>query len=284
MRERKFMRGTARITGVIRSHGKGLLYAGTAAAVLGAGSASAVAMAAPADAAAVSNPSNSVFGTAASAVNVLDSAVAKAAITSVPHAAHQVPAVQIRTLRASAPQAVKPVSMSWNKIAAIVAHRADPKLGRGSLPAADQLRPVALYGQQQHMPIGSAQMHNATTIVTQALAKKMGVRSAVIAVATSMQESNLNNISYGTSDSLGLFQQRPSCGWGTPQQIMNPTHASNAFLAALQGYQANNPSWAHQPLYQTAQGVQGSAFPTAYAQWEAQASGLVQHITTTLTA
>ncbi len=133
------------------------------------------------------------------------------------------------------------------------------------------------------MPIGSQQMANATTIVKQALAKKMGVRSAVIAVATSMQESTLNNISYGTSDSLGLFQQRPSCGWGTAEQIMNPTYSADAFLNALQRYQAANSGWAHQPLYETAQGVQGSAFPTAYAKWEAQAAGLVQTITIHLT-
>jgi hypothetical protein len=149
---------------------------------------------------------------------------------------------------------------------------------RGQLPAADQLRPVALYGPQQTMQITPAQYGNAATIVHQALAKRMGVRSAVIAVATAMQESQLNNISYGTSDSLGLFQQQSDCGWGTAQQIMNPAYASNAFLTALQKYQASNPDWASQPLWQSAQGVQASGFPTAYAKWEAQAAGLVQSI------
>jgi hypothetical protein len=105
----------------------------------------------------------------------------------------------------------------------------------------------------------------------------------VVAVATAMQESTLNNINYGTSDSVGLFQQRPSCGWGTAAQIMNPAYASDAFLTGLQKYQAANPDWASQPLYQAAQGVQASAFPTAYAQWENQAASLVQNITTHLT-
>src|SRR5258708_16337802 len=103
----------------------------------------------------------------------------------------------------------------------------------------------------------------------------MGLRSAVIAVATSMQESTLLNLSYGDSDSLGLFQQRPSCGWGTPAQIQRPAYAADAFLNALHGYQASNPDWARQPLWEPAQGVQGSAFPTAYARCEAQAAHLV---------
>jgi hypothetical protein len=94
-----------------------------------------------------------------------------------------------------------------------------------------------------------------------------------------MQESKLVNINYGTSDSLGLFQQRPSCGWGSPAQIMRPRYAAHAFLRALRTYQANNPGWAHQPLWQAAQGVQASGFPTAYAQWESQAAHLVASIT-----
>jgi len=147
------------------------------------------------------------------------------------------------------------------------------------VPASDKLRPVPVYGAQETMPISSSQFANAATIVKQALAKKMGLRSAVIAVATSMQESQLVNISYGTGDSLGLFQQQADCGWGTPQQIMNPAYAADAFLTALHKYQAANPEWASQPLWQSAQGVQASGFPTAYAKWEAQAASLVHAVT-----
>jgi hypothetical protein len=146
------------------------------------------------------------------------------------------------------------------------------------VPASDKLRPVPLYGAQETMPISASQYANATTIVKQALAKKMGLRSAVIAVATSMQESQLVNINYGTGDSLGLFQQQADCGWGTPQQIMDPSYAADAFLTALHKYQAANPDWAQQPLWQSAQGVQASGFPTAYAKWEAQAASLVHSV------
>ncbi len=149
----------------------------------------------------------------------------------------------------------------------------------GELPMADQLLPTALSGPQSYMQISPAQYANATTIVQQALAKRMGLRSAVVAVATAMQESELINVNYGTSESLGLFQQQPDDGWGTAAQVMDPQYAADAFLNALATYQANNPSWASQPLYQAAQGVQGSAFPFAYAQWEAQAAQLVKSIT-----
>jgi hypothetical protein len=146
------------------------------------------------------------------------------------------------------------------------------------LPMADRLRPVPTSGPQSFMPITPAQYANASTIVKQALAKRMGARSAVVAVATAMQESTLNNVNYGTSDSLGLFQQRPSCGWGTAQQIMNPSYAADAFLNALHEHQAGDPGWAAQPLWATAQAVQGSAYPYAYAKWESQAAHLVATI------
>jgi hypothetical protein len=240
---------TARLTDAIRGSRRWLVVAGSVAAMVGIGA-----------------------GTASAAT------VASAAA---PASHHRAERIEIEHAVEGRPS--RPRRLTWDLVAEIQAHRTDPSIGRGELPAADQLRPVAPFGPQQYMPLDSAQVGNATTIVHQALAKKMGVRSAVVAVATAMQESTLNNINYGTSDSVGLFQQRPSCGWGTVQQIMNPAYASDAFLTALQKYQAANPDWASQPLYQAAQGVQASAFPTAYAQWENQAAGLVQNITTHLT-
>jgi hypothetical protein len=168
---------------------------------------------------------------------------------------------------------------SWSAVMAELNWETNPAAARhGEMPMADQLTPTALSGPQSYMPISPAQFANATTIVQQALARHMGLRSAVVAVATAMQESELINVNYGTSDSLGLFQQQPDDGWGTAAQVMDPQYAADAFLSALATYQANNPSWASQPLYQAAQAVQGSAFPFAYAQWEAQAAQLVKSI------
>jgi hypothetical protein len=149
---------------------------------------------------------------------------------------------------------------------------------KGITPPADKLLPVPTTGSQSFIPISPAQYANATAIVRAALAKKMGLRSAVIAVATAMQESKLLNVDYGTGDSLGLFQQQWDMGWGTPQQIMDPAYAAGEFLDSLHGYQQSNPSWASQPLYAAAQGVQRSGFPYAYAQWEIQAAQLTSSI------
>ena len=239
-----------RSTDGIRGYRKALLYAGSAAALLGAGTAAAQ---------------------SASAAVVHPPAVVRhhaAARPSSPRSA--------RLTRATAP-------LSWHQVLEVQAHRMNPKVTNGSLSAADVVRPVTFYGPQETMPLTSAQYANASTIVHQALAKKMGVRAAVVAVATAMQESELNNLNYGDRDSLGLFQQRPSCGWGTEAQLMDPAYAADAFLTALGHYQASNPQWATQPLWQAAQGVQASGFPTAYAKWEAQAAGLVQQITTQVT-
>jgi hypothetical protein len=147
------------------------------------------------------------------------------------------------------------------------------------VPPADQLQPVGTAGPQAWMPLSPAQLSNATTIVQQAMARGMGARSAVIAVATAMQESQLQNLPYGDQDSLGLFQQRPSMGWGTAQQILTPKYAANAFLTALAQQQASSPGWASQPLWVTAQAVQKSGFPMAYAKWETQAVQLVKNVT-----
>lgn len=168
---------------------------------------------------------------------------------------------------------------TWAAVKKIVAKRTDPKPGNGALPAQDQLTPIGTSGPQSWLPMTQARWDNAKTIVHEAITKHMGLRAAVIAVATSMQESTLLNLNYGDRDSLGLFQQRPSCGWGSASQIEHPAYAAGAFLNALHDYQASNPGWAHEPLWQSAQGVQGSAFPSAYAKWEAQAAHLVLSVT-----
>jgi hypothetical protein len=149
----------------------------------------------------------------------------------------------------------------------------------GWLPASDRLLPAGTSGSQAFMTMTSSRYANATTIVKQALKKHMGLRSAVIAVATAMQESTLENISYGDRDSLGLFQQRPSMGWGSPSEVTNPVYASDAFLNALRQYQASHGAWATQPLWEAAQGVQNSGFPYAYAKWEDQAAHIVATVT-----
>lgn len=94
----------------------------------------------------------------------------------------------------------------------------------------------------------------------------------IVALMTAMQEAGLLNLDYGDRDSLGLFQQRTSQGWGTPSQIMDPTYASNKFYDALVAVKKSNPqAFARMSFTQRAQAVQHSGFPRAYAKWEDEA-------------
>ena len=114
------------------------------------------------------------------------------------------------------------------------------------------------------------QASNATTITT--VAKQLGMpdHAVTIALATALQESQLHNVAYGDRDSLGLFQQRPSQGWGTRAQILDPRYASTAFFKAL----ARVPGWETMSVTSAAQAVQRSDAPEAYAPWAPMARAL----------
>jgi hypothetical protein len=108
---------------------------------------------------------------------------------------------------------------------------------------------------------------NASLITAVAVQRGLPPRAATIALATAMQESKLRNIEHGDQagpDSRGLFQQRPSQGWGSEEQIMDPIYATNAFYDAL----VKIPGYESMEITEAAQRVQRSAFPTAYAQHE----------------
>ena len=95
-------------------------------------------------------------------------------------------------------------------------------------------------------------------------------RGVVVALATAAQESRLHNLDYGDADSVGLFQQRPSQGWGQVTDLLRPDYAATRFFEALQRV----PGWEPLPVTQAAQAVQRSAFPSAYARWESLAAAL----------
>lgn len=118
--------------------------------------------------------------------------------------------------------------------------------------------------------LAADQAANAALITAVAVRRGLPARAASIALATSMQESKLRNISHGDQagpDSRGLFQQRPSQGWGTAEQVMDPYHATNAFYDAL----VKVPGYQSLEITAAAQQVQHSAYPGAYAQHEAMA-------------
>jgi hypothetical protein len=124
------------------------------------------------------------------------------------------------------------------------------------------------------------QMGNAGTISAVALSRHLPERAVTISLATAMQESRLVNLPEGDRDSIGLFQQRPSQGWGTPAQIGDPVYATNKFLDKL----VKIHGYAQLPLTVAAQMVQHSGFPDAYAQHENDATALASAFTGRLPA
>ncbi|WP_120337114.1 muramidase family protein [Cryobacterium soli] len=127
-------------------------------------------------------------------------------------------------------------------------------------------------------PLTSEMAANARLII--AVGREAGANDAalVVALAAAAQESGLRNIDYGDRDSLGLFQQRPSSGWGTAEQVMDAERASRAFfggpvnpnVGVTRGL-LDIPNWESMTVTQAAQAVQISAFPDYYAKWEASA-------------
>ncbi|WP_433538632.1 hypothetical protein ACQPZK_13540 [Micromonospora sp. CA-249363] len=199
------------------------------------------------------------------------------------------------------PQPVRPIADALADRAAIADERASRSLDRDAAPARviptptasptprptvtrkapkkpvkpRRPRPVAGLDQQQ--------MDNAKIIVDVGVELKMPRRALVVALATAMQESNLYNLasdvlpesseyphqgSGSDHDSVGLFQQRPSSGWGTVAELMRPSYAARAFYTAL----AEIPGWQDMSLTAAAQAVQVSAYPDAYAPHEDRAT------------
>ena len=128
-------------------------------------------------------------------------------------------------------------------------------------------------------PYGGEQVRNAAIIINVGAEQKMPPRAWVIAVATAMQESQLKNLGYlgkkrNDHDSLGLFQQRPSTGWGSPDQVTDPVYAATKFYQKLKTVDG----WESMSLTDAAQRVQISAYPDAYAKHEPLATQIVNQL------
>jgi len=120
-----------------------------------------------------------------------------------------------------------------------------------------------------------AQADNAALVAAVAVRQALPARAVTIALATAMQESKLMNIDHGDRDSVGLFQQRTSQGWGTVEQIMDPVYATGKFYDAL----VKVPGYQDLPITEAAQAVQRSGYPEAYAEHETQARAWASALT-----
>lgn len=119
------------------------------------------------------------------------------------------------------------------------------------------------------------QAANAATVA--AVGKREGLpdHAVTVALAAALQETKLRNLAYGDRDSLGIFQQRPSQGWGSPAQLVRPAFAAQAFYRHLQQVQG----WQQLPVAEAAQAVQHSADGSAYGGWEEQARAIARALT-----
>ncbi|MEU8421772.1 hypothetical protein AB0C15_12950 [Micromonospora sp. NPDC048835] len=206
------------------------------------------------------------------------------------------------------PRTVEPLAEAVADRAAIADERASRSLDRDVAPARILPSPTAKptpsptvarkapkkpVKPRRPRPVAGldqAQMDNAKIIVDVGLEMKMPRRALVVALATAMQESNLYNLasdvlpesaeypnqgSGSDHDSVGLFQQRPSSGWGTVAQLMRPSYAARAFYTALNEV----PGWQDMSITYAAQSVQISAYPDAYAQHEDRATTVAAALT-----
>jgi hypothetical protein len=119
------------------------------------------------------------------------------------------------------------------------------------------------------------QAHYASIVVGVSVRRGLAARAGSIALATVYQETGIRNLDYGDRDSVGLFQQRPSQGWGTEKQLMDPYYATTKFYNALVRVQR----WESRDITEVAQAVQRSAYPDAYADHEPDARVLASALT-----
>ncbi len=155
---------------------------------------------------------------------------------------------------------------------------APQKAAASQKPAASAPAPASQASSGTVTPLSKEMAANALIIVT--TGRSLGVSDAgiVIALAAAAQESSLRNVQFGDRDSLGLFQQRPSQGWGTPAQLLDPVRATKAFFGGpsnpnpgLTNGLLDIPGWSSMSVTAAAQAVQKSAHPDAYAKWETSA-------------
>ena len=138
-----------------------------------------------------------------------------------------------------------------------------------------RIGPACTVRADGEVTLDSVQMANAATITAVGLRKGMPERAVVVALATALQESKLENLDDGDRDSVGLFQQRPSQGWGSIDEIKDPRYSADKFYSALKkvkGYQKMR-------VTDAAQRVQRSAYPNAYEKWADESAVLARALT-----
>jgi hypothetical protein len=138
-----------------------------------------------------------------------------------------------------------------------------------------KLGPACTVKADGEVTLDAVQMANAATISAVGVRRGMPERAVVIALATAFQESKLENLDTGDRDSVGLFQQRPSQGWGTVEKIKDPRYSAGRFYSALKKIKG----WEKMRVTDAAQKVQRSAYPNAYEKWADESAVLARALT-----
>lgn len=164
--------------------------------------------------------------------------------------------------------------LSWASIIYPGQKIAIPRKGAAAASSSASSAPA----KSSTVKLNAEQTSNAKLIIRVGRSLGLSNRAIAIALGTAMQESSLRNLSGGDRDSIGLFQQRPSTGWGTPAQIHNATRSTTVFFGGStdpNGHRTRGlldiPGWKNMSFTQAAQAVQISAYPNAYAKWEVHA-------------
>ena len=146
-------------------------------------------------------------------------------------------------------------------------------VARGEEPPAEASGPACPV-EGTRLRLTPHQAANVEAIAAVARERDLPDRAVLIALATAQQESRLRNVAYGDRDSLGLFQQRPSQGWGTPEQVQDPEYAAGAFYDRL----VEVPRWRTRPVGDVSHAVQRSAYPERVPRWEPMARALTRAV------
>lgn len=156
----------------------------------------------------------------------------------------------------------------------------------GTTPSADASTfcIVETGGNAESFSFDDEQLANAATIIKVGQSRNVPSSGLVVAIAAALQESSLHNLPDGDRDSAGLFQMRPSTGWGSVEQVTDPTYAATAFFGGQDEPPANAglldiSGWEQMSITEAAQAVEASAYPGAYAKWGDDAAALVHKVT-----
>ena len=150
-------------------------------------------------------------------------------------------------------------------------------VGRGQVPTILGETGCTAGAGKAAVALDPEQAQIAATIAGVAHRRDMPSRAVTVAYAAAMQETHLHNLDFGDRDSVGIFQQRPSEGWGPASKLINPVYASTKFFQAL----ARVHDYRRLPVYKAAQAVQHSADGYAYAQYQLMAAKLTAAFTGT---